>query len=64
MIPPLCNIRKETSKGVLLTLGTRQRVLLGRLGVLQLAVVEVLDAGLDLGRDFLRLLGRHSDDGT
>jgi len=49
---------------VLLTLGTRQRVLLGRLGVLQLAVVEVLDAGLDLGRDFLRLLGRHSDDGT
>jgi len=42
-----------------LTIGTRQRILLGRLGVLQLGVVKVLDAGLDLRRNLV-MLGRHS----
>ena len=62
---PWCNIMKEKAQDVILTLGTRQRILLSRLGVLQLAVVEVLDAGLDLGRHFFGLfgLGRHCDDG-
>ena len=41
------------------TFGARQRILLGGFGVLQFAVVEVLDAGLDLGRN-ARMFGRHS----
>jgi len=42
-----------------LTFGAGQRVFLGRFGVLQLGVVEVLDAGLDLGGNFV-MFGRHS----